>query len=239
MTLGEFLKVQRESNQWKQPEAAQKIEIAQSYLSKLENDKAVPSADIFDRLMAVYQFSMQQISEVVQSSELEKLKDIVVVREFILSTRKRRDKDKRRFLLAGVVMSMLGGLLLSFGVVMHDYDERSYIYESKGILKPTDNDYVFMGMPEYQLFKVIMRNNDAYTKELQQRPIFDRLDYQQQIQELDLGAFYTAEIEGGKRRFQLVKMSKKSNKVPFYIGMSLGIMLLVGSVSLFYVSRRW
>lgn len=239
MTLGEFLKSQRELKQWKQPEAAQQIDIEQSYLSKLENNKAIPSAEIFDKLMHAYQFSMPQFSDAVQSSELDKLKDIMIVREFILSTKKRQDKDKRRFLVTGILMSMLGGLLLSLGVVMYDHKTASYHYESKGEISLTESDYLYAELPEYREFLSIMNSHTGRTERLKQHKLFPRLDYQLQTQEVNLGEFYMVETEGGKRRFQKASSRSKRNKMPFYLGVSLGIMLLVGSLSVFYVSRRW
>ena len=239
MTLGEFLKQQRELHQWKQPEAAEKIAIEQSYLSKLENNKAIPSADIFDKLMAVYQFSIQQISEAVQGSELEKLKDIVVVREFILSTKKRKDKDKRRFLISGLIMSMIGGFLLSLGIVFEHHTSVKYHYESKGVIQENESDYAFMVMPEYHNFTVIMIRNGQELEFLKRNPLFDRLDYQQKMSDINLGEFYMQQVDGAKRRFQKIRTTKVKNKLPFYLGTSLGIMFLVGSLSIFYVSRRW
>lgn len=239
MTFGEFLKAQREAKEWKQPEAAQKIEIEQSYLSKLENNKAVPSADIFDRLMSAYQFSMQQISEAVQSNELEKLKEIVVVREFILSTKKRRDKDKRRFLMAGVVMSMIGALLLSLGIAMHDYKEPYYRYESKGVIKPDENIHLFINMPDYREFTRTMSTNGKTARRIKDHALFSRLDYHIKTLDVDMGEFYDRAAVDGVRRYQKVSSGFKRSKTMFYFGISVGCMLLIGSFSMFFVSRRW
>lgn len=239
MTFGEFLKAQREAKDWKQPEAALNIEIEQSYLSKLENNKAVPSADIFDRLMAAYQFTMQQVSEAVQSNELEKLKEIVVVREFILSTKKRRDKDKRRFLIAGVVMSMIGSLLLSLGIAMHDYRKPYFQYESKGVIKSNENIHLFMSIPDYRLFTAIMAENKKSAERLREHELFPRLDYQIKKLDVDIGEFFDRAVDTGIRRFQKVNSGRRANKTPFYLGVSFGCMLLIGSLSMFYVSRRW
>lgn len=239
MTFGEFLKVQREAKEWKQPEAAQKIAIEQSYLSKLENNKAVPSADIFDRLMSAYQFTMQQVSEAVQSTELEKLKEIVVVREFILSTKKRRDKDKRRFLITGVVMSMIGALLLSLGIVMHDYKEPYYQYESKGVIKSDENIHLFMNMPDYRQFTRMMSTNGESAERIKSDVLFSRLDYQIKTIDVDVGAFYDRSVEGGVRRYQKISSGSIRNKTMFYFGVSVGCMFLFGSFSMFFVSRRW
>jgi len=47
MNIGEKIKQLRTEKNLTQPQLAEAIGIEQSYLSKLENDKSTPSADIF------------------------------------------------------------------------------------------------------------------------------------------------------------------------------------------------
>lgn len=54
MTLGEKLRSLRSISGWTQPEFAQKLGIEQSYLSKMENDKSIPSVEMFDKLCTAY-----------------------------------------------------------------------------------------------------------------------------------------------------------------------------------------
>ncbi len=61
MTLGEKLRTLRAISGWTQPECAERIGIEQSYLSKLENDKSIPSAEIFDALCAAYKVSPDEV----------------------------------------------------------------------------------------------------------------------------------------------------------------------------------
>ncbi len=57
MTLGEKLRSLRSTSGWTQPEFAQKLGIEQSYLSKLENDRSIPSVEIFDKLCTAYEIT--------------------------------------------------------------------------------------------------------------------------------------------------------------------------------------
>ncbi|PHS22939.1 MAG: hypothetical protein COA84_11865 [Robiginitomaculum sp.] len=57
MLLGEKLKNLRAVHDWTQPELAAKANIEQSYLSRLENGKGLPSAEVLDRLLGVFQLS--------------------------------------------------------------------------------------------------------------------------------------------------------------------------------------
>ena len=51
MNIGEKIKQLRTDKNLTQPQLAEVIGIEQSYLSKLENDKSVPSADIFQAIL--------------------------------------------------------------------------------------------------------------------------------------------------------------------------------------------
>ncbi|AOE49708.1 helix-turn-helix domain-containing protein [Kangiella sediminilitoris] len=61
MTLGEKLRSLRSISGWTQPEFAQKLGIEQSYLSKLENDRSIPSVEIFDKLCTAYEVTPDEM----------------------------------------------------------------------------------------------------------------------------------------------------------------------------------
>ncbi len=56
MDYGEKLRQLRQLNQ---PELAQQLGIEQSYLSKLENGKSLPSTDVLQRLLNVLEVSLE------------------------------------------------------------------------------------------------------------------------------------------------------------------------------------
>lgn len=238
MKFGEYLKAQRENAGWTQPEAASKIAIEQSYLSKLENDKAVPSAEIFDRLMQAYQFTIKQISEQVASAELEKLKDIVMVREFILTGKKAETANRKKWLLAGLVMAMFGTLIFSAGIAMKDYYYVTYTYESKGIVKSDEPITLFTELPHYDRFEIRMRS-EPDRERLTTHPLFSRLDYQQITWDHDRGAFYDIDVDGGKRRFHHYREKITPNYTFHYVFVSLGAMLMMGGLGGFYLGKKW
>ena len=76
MQFGDYLRQTREEKGWTQPDAAAKIGIEQSYLSKLETGKSYPSEDVFARLIEAYEINIAHLSETVASSELSKLREI-------------------------------------------------------------------------------------------------------------------------------------------------------------------
>ena len=80
MTLGEKLRSLRSISGWTQPELAQKLGIEQSYLSKLENDRSIPSVEIFDKLCTVYELTPDEmVKELDKDYIRQKLMHIPII----------------------------------------------------------------------------------------------------------------------------------------------------------------
>lgn len=63
MTLDEQLKKLRAEKSPSQPELAELAGIEQSYLSKLENDKSLPSNEVLRKLLKAFSLSVAQLLE--------------------------------------------------------------------------------------------------------------------------------------------------------------------------------
>ena len=63
-TLGQQVKQLRNNKKLSQPEFAQQVGIEQSYLSKLENDKSIPSNEIFRALLIALDLSIDEFNVV-------------------------------------------------------------------------------------------------------------------------------------------------------------------------------
>lgn len=72
MTLGEKLRALRSTSGWTQPEFARKLGIEQSYLSKLENDKSIPSTEMFDKLCTAYEVTPDEMLKGLNSDYIRK-----------------------------------------------------------------------------------------------------------------------------------------------------------------------
>lgn len=235
MNFGEFLKQQREDKDWRQPEAAEAIGIEQSYLSKLENNKAVPSADVFEKLMAVYAFSLQQLDGEIKNSELEKLKDSVAVRDYIFGQRKKGQHLRQRWLAVGLLMLMAGSALLAYGLQIRDQFDTVYLYESKGVILDGESRFVFAEIPDSRSF----RRHMEHGSDLKNHPLFNRLDYHQVNVDTYRGDFFDEKGDMGDRRYYLFDSRSRATSRPVYLFISLGTMLCVGGLASFFLSRRW
>jgi len=236
--FGDFLKQQRNEKNWSQPEASEAIGIEQSYLSKLENGKALPSTEMFDKLMNTYQFTLHQVSDDVTDTELEKLKDIVLIRDLIITHKKKNDRSRRLWMVTSILLMMIGGAVLSAGLLLKENVNVSYIYESKGVILEGEPSYLFAELPSYQLFQQQMQFKPAST-ELKSQHLFNRLDYKELNSPYYQGNYFDRASEKGSRRFYLVDKVEFAAKQGFYQGVSFGIMILVGAFGSMYMSRKW
>ncbi len=242
MKFGEFLKTEREDRNWTQPQAAEAIGIEQSYLSKLENNKAIPSAEIFDQLMATYEFDLHKIAEKVSQSELSKFKEIVLIRDFIIKQRHTSTGERRKWLKIGLVALMLGSGLMSIGFVLqHEVESLnySYRYESKGLIKVGESRYLYMHMPSYRDFS-LMAVNEHLSQNYRKDPLFERLDYKIEVSAKHLGEFFDSKEPEVSRRYKLTDINRDPvDKSRYWIIFSFGVMLLVGGITSLNISKRW
>ena len=62
MQFGEKLRSLRKNKDLTQPELAEVIGIEQSYLSKLENGKSLPSNDVLNRILDVFSLTVGDLT---------------------------------------------------------------------------------------------------------------------------------------------------------------------------------
>lgn len=83
MTLGKRLKQCRTERNLSQPELAELAGIEQSYLSKLENDKSLPSNDVFRQLLTALAMTTSEFIESIDTQkyrqQLMQISDIETV----------------------------------------------------------------------------------------------------------------------------------------------------------------
>jgi len=120
MTLGDYLRNKREAFGWTQPEAALKAGIEQSYLSKLETGKSIPSEEVFSRLVAAYELDLTEMTETLSEPELARLKEIGAIHDWMVR---------------GLACLMLGAASLGFAVVTDGKTQTIYSYTSLGVLE--------------------------------------------------------------------------------------------------------
>ena len=125
---------EREAKGWTQPEAAKRIEIEQSYLSKIENGHNYPAEDIFEKLVSAYALDINDMGRTIPSAELKKLRDVRKVRKLFLKREHSALHSLRSWLISCLAMLMLGSAILTFELTRPSETFFAYIYKSEGIL---------------------------------------------------------------------------------------------------------
>lgn len=142
MKLGSYLKNIRNRRGWTQPEAAEKVGVEQSYLSKLENGKALPSEKILDDLVAALEINLDDMVGALSPGELTNLSFYAPLAERRAQLVKRHTLSLRASLIASLVFVALGGALVSAGL-NETYSDFVFSYESKGVISPGETALIY------------------------------------------------------------------------------------------------
>ena len=233
MKFGDYLRQCREELRWTQPEAASKIGIEQSYLSKLETGKSYPSEEIFIKLVDVYHMNLNEVYEKIPSEELNKLKDIGLVREAILNNNRSKVKTTRAWLIAGFIMLSLSGAFIA-ATIIPIYSTPEYLYRSDGIL------HVDEELTTYDLIQKDILSLKSRTELIEKRKdLLSRLSYMDEVSNQYKGDGYVKSTLKGRRFFKLIDSREVERNFSNRWFMVPTLMLLFGGFSSFYISRRW
>lgn len=226
MKFGDYIRQQRENAGWTQPEAAAKIDIEQSYLSKLETGKSYPSEEVFQKLLNAFSLDVAAIVADMPTDELQRLKEISDVRSSLLERDKRQRRFMRSWLIAGWVMLMVGGMLLGLSQAKEHNAYNTYHYRSEGVIKEGESPMIFRfmesGQPDGE--------GKTYT---------ERVDYDFKTTGVNRGDHFFEKVEGGHRKYMLFnhEYHEAPSSMIWLLGPSL--MFLIGGLACFYIARRW
>jgi transcriptional regulator with XRE-family HTH domain len=233
MKFGDYIRQCRERLKWTQPEAATKIEIEQSYLSKLETGKSYPSEEIFNKLADVYQINLNELYEKIPSDELNNLKDIKLVREAILNRNRAKVKTTRSWLVAGLIMLSLGGAFLA-ATIIPIRSGVEYTYRSDGLLHLNE---------ELNVYDLVKKDYSELNNNIDlletRKVLLTRLSYMDEVTDLYKGDGYVKSTLKGRRFFELIDKREVERNWANRWFLVPALMFLLGGFSSFYISRRW
>ncbi len=225
MRFGEYIRGLREKNGWTQPEAAARISVEQSYLSKLETGKSYPSEDVFTKLMSVYSIDISKMNSDLFSEEIEKLREIADVRSALLHQQKNQQKFMRGWLIAGLVMLMISGSAFGLGSIRTEPSVTlKYMYRSPGVIKTGESPSKY----DIADFQSDVDKNNLKTS------AFAFEDFLK-----DHGDIFVKEVEGGHRIFTKYDAKPHIPIKPMQWLSGPALMFLFGGLACFYISRRW
>lgn len=135
MNFGEKLKQLRNEKNWTQPQLAEAIGIEQSYLSKLENDKSVPSADIFQAILKAFTVDVGSFLEGIDAQIIQRqLRQIPEVANFLNAGIAGKIHNIKKWLFYSAAACVIGLTLIVAGYMSLLFSSSKYEYASDGIL---------------------------------------------------------------------------------------------------------
>jgi len=141
--FGEKVRQLRAERNLTQPQLAQAIGIEQSYLSKLENDKSVPSADIFQAILKAFSIDAATLLADVDEKQIRTdLRQVPEVAEHLKAGVVRKIHGIKAWLFGSGVALALGLALVVAGYRGLVFSNQQFNYESLGLLLPGESpDY--------------------------------------------------------------------------------------------------
>lgn len=233
MNFGEKLKQVRAERGQTQPQFAEAIGIEQSYLSKLENDKSIPSADMFATIMSGLGMDAASfLKDVDQEVRDTVLRHIPAVSQFNTQAVAVQVHNYKRWLYGSALAWIIGFALMlaaSDGVF---FSNKIYRYVSPGVILAGEAENIFEKHEEIlklrQAAKIIspeeFAEQLAHFQATRARPISVELRENR-------GSFYKEAAENGQRRFELVgaEYAKPAgNRILHYLGATIFVCGIIG-----------
>ena len=110
--VGEKLKELRNDKELTQPEMAEAIGIEQSYLSKPDNDKSLPSNDVFVRIPEVFGLDIADVMDDLDQSSRKQLRALPDVADHYHRQKQLIIGNRQRWLLGSATMLALGAAFI-------------------------------------------------------------------------------------------------------------------------------
>jgi transcriptional regulator with XRE-family HTH domain len=144
MTLGEQLKKLRNDKALSQPDLANIAGIEQLYLSKLENDKSMPSNEIFRKILAAFDVSIPQfLADFDKSYLVAHLSQIPDIEHWLKQQQQSQMHNQRRYLYFCSALIVIALTLFYAGQSKILFPEKQYGYYSKGVVLAGEPKEIF------------------------------------------------------------------------------------------------
>ncbi|CAB0151436.1 hypothetical protein PSI9734_01823 [Pseudidiomarina piscicola] len=151
MTLGDYLKQQRTEQTLSQAELAEKMGVEQSYLSKLEAERSLPSAEILTAWLTALELELDDVLAHLDRAYLHaKLARIPSIDAWLRQQKVQSLVRERIRLYAAVLCIAVAVPMFYLGYTKLLFDESIYEYESPGVVLPGEPQDIFALAPQLQ-----------------------------------------------------------------------------------------
>ena len=245
MNFGARLKKIRTEKNLTQPQFAELIGIEQSYLSKLENDKSQPSAEMFANIINALGMAPEEFLADLDQATQTSLRHIPEVSQFHQGVKTRRVHHARRYIFGAAAAGALGFAMMlaaNDGIFFPKYQ---YRYVSKGVILAGEADNV---LEQYRTIAdmKMQANIINYREFARLMAVFEETRIKHVVVEAwnDRGSVYVEDVPGGRRRFELEKtryVHTDQNRILQYLGALLafgGVLTLIVEWRMRMAARR-
>lgn len=236
MSIGALLREHRNACGLTQPELAAALSIEQSYLSKIENDKAVPSEQVLNGILDRLGMSISELVNHLDGPQIDDLRQIKAVNDEVRARQKRQGARHRIAILACAVFFTIGTALTSASLLEVFSSNTAYQYRSLGIVRA--------GEPK-ELFEAPGHFAEALRPDMELaefvRSTVARTDEVYVLLHRYRGEIFTDDVEGGTRTYKLDasrNITSATNRILGWTGtcsLAVGVLMLA---FVFHFRRR-
>ncbi|HUQ09100.1 MAG TPA: helix-turn-helix transcriptional regulator [Steroidobacteraceae bacterium] len=208
MNIGEKVKQLRAERNLTQPQLAQAIGIEQSYLSKLENDKSVPSADIFQAILRAFSVDVATFLDGVDERVVHRdLRQVPEVANHLNGQIHSKVHSIKRWLFSSAIACVMGLALALAGYRGLVFSNVQYSYVSKGVVLSGEPANVF------DIHDQLVRNQvvAGMITEAQARTLFEEFGRRENEGYVVLdeyrGDAFIEKVDGGQRLYSLMRQA--------------------------------
>lgn len=239
MTLGEQLKNIRANKGLSQPELSELAGIEQSYLSKLENDKSLPSNEVLRKLLRAFSLSVTEFLEPLDTSYIKnKLLVISDIERLYQQVSTKQLNQQRNYLYLSSTLIVLAITLFYMGYAKQVFNENLYEYSSRGVVLDGEPSDIFWQWRD--LIDIKDRNKKDEKMRQLKVVMSQRSHVIVKLISENKGYSFEEKVEGGRRYFR-----KSKSEVPIQQLRAinawlqvLGVMLLTSGIMGFVLERR-
>ena len=234
MSLGEQLKLLRQEKQLSQPELAAMAGIEQSYLSKLENDKSMPSNEMLRKLLTAFGISLAELLNKLPTASINKLSALPDVELWLAKRNSQQFNQRRNYLLIASMLIVLATTLFYTGFSKVLFTGVSHQYISQGVVLAGEPQNIFNDWP-----KLIERGQKG-SRQLHEKKVVEmtkRKDVQFIHLEQWMGEYIERAVDGGTRYFEYSGQKVVSKPINAWLQI-LGVLLFSAGVMGFVVERK-
>lgn len=226
MKLGQKLRQLRVDKQMTQPDLAEALGIEQSYLSKLENDKSLPSNDVLNRILDVFELDLAELIDALGQGPRNQLRHLPDVADYLRSQKRMIIGNRKRWLLSSSATLALGVALIYAGVAQMFFSTTVYQYMSHGVVREGEPKEIFrrpqMAVAELADHQARAAAGDA---------IRARINEDFVLSSRFRGSIFNVKTDGGSRTYYLqseTEIDPWQNKGVTFLGVLLAILGLAG-----------